>query len=190
MTVCSHPIAWERLVDYWAGDLDDADTDVVDEHLFACEACSAESAGVARIVQAFRTAIPAVVSPAQTAELRARGLVVEENRFEPGERVEVIFEPDVDILIHHLSGIDLSRAERVHVGVRIESTGAVVFEEHFAPFDRDRGEVLIACQRHFAGLPPDVAFDVRVHEQNGRTLEATYSVPHVFRARSGEQTSS
>jgi len=50
--------------------------------------------------------------------------------------------------------------------------------------------VLIACQRHFAGLPPDIAFDVRAHEAVGSAAEpgagggpvslATFLVPHVF----------
>ncbi len=179
-TVCPQPIVWERLVEYWAGDLDEADTDRIDEHLFACDACAAESARVARIARAFRAQIPVVVTSAQTAELRAQGLVVEERHFTPSTRTEVEFGRDVDVLIHHLSGMDLSRAERVELEVRVDSTGAVLFAEHFAPFDRDRGEVLIACQRHFAHLPGDVAFDVRIHEQDGRTIEATYLVPHLY----------
>jgi hypothetical protein len=177
---CLAPIAWERLVDYWAGDLDRAAIDDVEEHLFGCETCSLESARVARIAQALRTAIPPVVTLEQTAELRSRGLVVEENRFEPNERREVVFGRGVDILIHRLGGMDLSSAERVRVDVRIESTGQLVFEEHFAPFDRERGEVLIACQRHFAALPPDVAFEVSVFEPDGRTSAASFMVPHVF----------
>ena len=184
-TTCPRPVAWERLVEYWAGDLAEADADRIDEHLFACDVCAAESARVARIAQAFRAAIPVVVTSAQTAELRAQGLVVEERHFQPSTRTEVEFERGVDVLIHHLSGMDLSRAERVQVDVRVESTGAVLFAEHFAPFDRERGEVLIACQRHFADLPGDVAFDVRIHEQDGRTIEATYLVPHLFPDRPG-----
>ena len=34
---CANPIAWATLVDYWAGDLNDAETAVVDEHLFGCD---------------------------------------------------------------------------------------------------------------------------------------------------------
>jgi hypothetical protein len=177
---CAAPLAWERLVDYWAGDLGAAETESVDEHLFGCAACSAESARVARIVQALRTALPAVITAAQVAELRARGLVVEENRFAPGKRQEVRFAPEIDMLVHHLAGLDLARAERVQVTVRVESTGDILLEEHFAPFDRERGEILIACQRHFASLPPDVAFDVRAHEPSGPAPLARFMVPHVF----------
>ena len=178
---CSSPLTWQRLVDYWAGDLDGFETDAVDEHLFGCIACSTESARVARIVQAFRAALPAVISEEQMLELRARGLVVEENHFVPGRRQEVCFEPHVDILIHRLGGLDLSMADRVDVVVRVESTGVVMFDDHFAPFDREKGEVLIACQPHYAGMPPDVAFDVHVHTPSGVTSLSSFSIPHVFR---------
>ncbi len=177
---CASPIAWERLVDYWAGDLEAAETERVEGHLFACDECSADSARVAQVAHAFRSAIPVVVTAAQTAELRARGLAVEEKRFEPGKRTEVSFGASVDVLILRLAGMDLSRAERVHVGVRVESTGDALTDEHFAPFDRERGEVLVACQRHFAMYPTDIAFVVRVHERDGRTSSATYIVPHAY----------
>jgi hypothetical protein len=177
---CASPIGWSRLVDYWASDLDASESDRLEEHLFGCEACSAEMARVARTAEALRTAIPAVLAPEQLLQLRARGLVVEDNFVTPGTRREAEFRPGVDLLVHHLQGLALAHAERVEVSGRIESTGEVVFEDHFAPFDRARGEVLIACQRHFAHLPPDVAFDVRTHDRGGGVSQATYVVPHVF----------
>jgi hypothetical protein len=180
---CAEPIAWQRLVDYWAGDLDSTESDRVEEHLFACEACTTESERVARIAQAFQTAIPAVVGADQLAELRARGLVVEENPVAAGTLREVVFQPGVDVLIHRLHGLDLALAERVQLSVRIESTGDVIFEDHFAPFDRARGEVLVACQRHFSSFPPDVAFEVRAHDPSGRVSLTTFRVPHVFGAK-------
>jgi hypothetical protein len=177
---CAEPIAWGHLVDYWAGDLAGAESDRVEEHLFACEACTAESERVARVAQAFHTAVPAVVGADQVRELRARGLVVEENSVAPGTRREAVFQPGVDILIHRLHGLDLALAERVHLSVRVESTGDVLFEDHFAPFDRARGEVLVACQRHFSSFPPDVVFDVRAHNPSGGVALTTFTVPHVF----------
>ena len=64
--------------------------------------------------------------------------------------------------------------------MRVESTGALLFEDHFAPFDRARGEVLIACQRHFVHFPPDVAFDVRAYAGPAELSATTFLVPHVF----------
>jgi hypothetical protein len=116
--------------------------------LFECGSCTREAERVSLIVQAFRTQIPAVISASDVAGLRGRGLTIVDNEFAPGVRSPVTFDPGVDLLVHHLGGLDLSAAERVEVQVRTES-GLPIFEELFAPFDRDRGEVLIACQRHY-----------------------------------------
>lgn len=180
MKACANPLPWERLVEYWAGDLDEAATDAVDEHLFSCEPCSTESARVARIAQAFRSQLPVVVTSAQLAELKARGLVVEENEFTPGTRRAVTFERHVDLLVHHLVGLDLADVERVHLFVKSESRDEVLFEDPFAPFDRARGEILVACQRHFGMLPPDVVFDVRAIRAKSPPTTARFVVPHLF----------
>lgn len=177
---CTAPLAWELLVDYWADDLDASVLGQVEEHLFGCASCSATSERIARIVQAIRSAIPPIIDSETVAVLRARGLVIEENVFWPGQRQVVTFGPGVDLLIHRLQGLDLSRAERVAVSIRAEASGALLFEDPAAPFDRQRGEVLIACQRHFVAYPPDIVFDVRAHEPSGGTSTARFVVPHLF----------
>jgi hypothetical protein len=179
-TACAAPLAWEQLVDYWAGDLDAEESDRVEEHVFACAACARELERVARIAEAFRRQIPPVVSPEQVAALRARGVAIEENVIPPGARREVTFARDVEVMVHRLGGLDLSRTERVELTVKVESTGDVLMVDPLAPFDRERGEVLIACQRHFALFPPDIVFEVRAHEPSGASTTATFIVPHVF----------
>jgi hypothetical protein len=177
---CKSPLTNEQLVAYWADDLDDAALESIEDHLFGCDTCLAGAERVAQIAQAFRTSLPPVISPEELDGLRAKGLAIVENLFEAGKRQAVAFEPGVDLLIHHLGGLDLAGAERVQVTVRNESGGPVIFEEMFAPFDRERGEVLIACQRHFAAYPPDVVFDVRVHRAAAAPELATYIIPHSF----------
>ena len=177
---CAAPIPWSRLTDYWAGDLEAAENDDIEEHMFGCAACTAELARVAHVVQSLRGTIPAVVDEAALQALRDQGLAIDENPVTAGTRREVTFRAGVDLLIHRLTGMDLSRAQRVEVIVRSESTGALLMEDHFAPFDRARGEVLIACQRHFALMPPDIVFDVHAHDEAGAVSTATFVVPHVF----------
>lgn len=73
---------------------------------------------------------------------------------------------------------------RVEVTVSSESSSETLFVDPLAPFDPARGEVLIACQRHFAAFPPDVVFDVRALAADGAELaRARYRVPHEFVAR-------
>jgi hypothetical protein len=54
------------------------------------------------------------------------------------------------------------------------------------PFDRDSGEVLIACQRHFVAFPPTIVAEVRARDATGSTRAARYPIPHVFERRAGE----
>mgnify|MGYP006262752617 CR=1 FL=1 len=73
----------------------------------------------------------------------------------------------------------MSDADRVRVTVRVEETGDILFDAPFAPFDAERGEVLIACQRHFAALPPNIMFEVHSYKGAAVTSES-FTVPHRF----------
>ena len=177
---CSNPATWETLVDYWAGDLDDASTGLLEEHLFACADCTAASARAAAVTETARAAIPPVVSRERLQRLRARGARIRENDFRPGERREVRFASDTDLLIHRLGGLDLTDAERVGFQVTIESTGQLVTSMEAAPFDPAEGAVLVACQRHYAFLPPDTVMAVSIHVPGAPPRTATYTILHRF----------
>jgi anti-sigma factor RsiW len=174
------PIAWESLVDYWAGELDEAATAAVDEHLFGCPDCTATSARVAAVTEAVRSLLPVVVSRDKVERLRKQGARVRENAFVPGDRREVTFSPDTDLLIHRLGGLDLTGAERVDCRVTVESTGALISSVDAAPFDPAEGEVLVACQRHYAAFPHDTVLAVSVHSPGLPPRTATYTILHRF----------
>src|SRR5947208_14764683 len=120
---CPNPLDWGALVDYWAGDLDADATETVEDHLFGCPDCTAIAARVASVTEALRAALPPVVSRERVERLRARGARIRENAFLPGDRREVVFAHDADLLIHRLSGLDLSGANRVDFRIASESTG-------------------------------------------------------------------
>jgi hypothetical protein len=172
------------LIDYWTRDVSPEQLDSVEIHLFACDACTAEAERYAKIAGALRGWLSPAISAAQLAELKAQGLVVEENTFAPGTRTTVTFGAQLDLMIHHLAGLDLASADRVELMVRSESAG-LVHHDPFAPFDAARGEILIACQKHFALFPHDIVFDVDVHRSSGPPVRSTYELPHVFAGVSG-----
>jgi hypothetical protein len=167
------------LLDYWTRDLSPVELESVEAHLFACDVCTTEAERFARIAGAFRSFLPPAITGAQLDDLKAKGIAIEENSFTPGTRTTVTFGSQVDLLIHHLTGLDLASAERVELTVRSASAG-LVHHDPFAPFDAARGEVLIACQKHFAAFPSDIVFDVDVHRASGRPVRSTYEMPHVF----------
>lgn len=178
---CRSPLTWEELVAYWAADLTPADQDRADEHLLGCSACTAEAARVFAVVQALREVIPPVVTRRMLESLRARGLKIEENTFAPGDRREALFSKGLDLLVHRLSGFELSGAQHVNVTLRVENSDQVLAEIPNAPFDARDG-VLIACQRHYANLPPDVVFEVSGLDASGAERHARYTILHVYPA--------
>lgn len=175
---CTTPLTDEQLVAYWADDIDADALAQIEDHIFACEECLARATSLQQIAQIFR-ALPPVISYAELATLRAQGATIIDTDFVAGQRTTVTFEPHVHFMIHHLTGLDLATAERVEVVGRDES-GNIMFVDPLAPFERDRGEVLIACQRHFAAFPRDVVFDVRVHRAATPPVLSTYFIPHIF----------
>jgi hypothetical protein len=177
---CRSPIAFDSLVAYWAGDLTSTECDAVEEHVMGCASCSAASARVAAIAVAVRAQIPPIVSREVLSQLRDRGLRIVENPVKPGERKQAVFTADIDVLLHRLGGLDLSRATRVGVTVSVEETGDILFQTDEVPFDRDSGEVLICCQKHFSAFPPNIKFDVRCRDASGQERVTAYLVPHVF----------
>jgi hypothetical protein len=129
----------ELLIDYFADDVEPAQLDAIEGHLFACTSCTAEAERVVQVVASLRALPPVGITRAQIAALQARGVRVREADFAAEVRKVAEFTPGDDVLIHHLSGLDLAHAERVHVTVKVESSGATLVEDHFAPFDRERG---------------------------------------------------
>jgi hypothetical protein len=178
MTGCATPAAWETLVAYWAGDLPAAEEESLEEHLMGCPHCTAESARVAAITETARAMIPPVLTRAALERLRAKGMRVLDSAFAPGERREALFPRDVDLLIFHLTGVDLSGAARVELTLRSESLGTLLRSVPEAPFDPGSGEVLLCCQRHFASLPKDLVVEVRVHDERGEERASKYTILH------------
>jgi len=177
---CRAPIPWEVLVEYWAKETSPEDLDALELHLMSCAECSASSARVAAVTETLRGMIPPVIDGAKLTELRARGLRILENPVGRDERKEVFFPGDVDILLHRLRGLDLRDARAVQVRVLREGTGDTLLDVGEVPFDRDQGEILIACQRHFSEFPHDVLFEVLAQQRSGAIERVRYPVPHRF----------
>lgn len=178
----THPIPFETLVAYWCHDLPAAEADAVEEHVMGCAACTKASESVAAITLKLRALVPPIVTLERVAKLREGGTRIVENTMAPGERKAVTFRSDVDILLHRLGGLDLSAAEHVTVTVLDDDTGAIVTAQPHAPFERASGEVLVACQRHFAVFPPNVRFEIEATMRSGVVTRAWYVAPHTFEA--------
>src|SRR5262249_43693640 len=125
--------------------------------------------------------IPPALSSNGLQRLRSRGLRVREHPLAPGGPHDAVFPNDADVLLFRLSGLDLTRASDVELTMRVEGSGEVLMSER-APFDRDGGEVLLACQRHFATFPPNTVAEVRIRDAEGRESVTHYTIHHHFPA--------
>jgi hypothetical protein len=179
---CAKPIAFETLVAWWTRDLPEEEASSVEEHLFACDACAATSEKLASLAEGLGGLVPPVISHAHRDRLVAEGKRVRFTPCEADGRATAHFAAGVDFLVHGLRG-DLSRAESVDVEVMREDGTTLVAIEH-APFDRDAGEVLIACQRHYEYLHAPGAnptFRVFASEAGERRRVGDYYVEHIWR---------
>ena len=105
--VCASPIADERLIDYWAGDLPAADGAAVEEHLFACADCSARleavaavAGGVAALARQGR--ISGIISRAMLNKLQRDGVRIRQFTLDPGEIVPCAAYPGDDVVVTSL----------------------------------------------------------------------------------------
>ena len=174
---CASALSWETLVDWWAGDLDEAAGSSVEEHLLGCDVCSGVASRVAATAEAVRTMIPPVVGPDRLAELVRAGVRILENPIAPGQISDFQFPRNTDLAVHVLGGLVVPSGARVEVTLRSLATGNVLGRIEDAPFDARRGAVYLACQRDYAQLDHDLVAEVRVGEDEP---VAEYTILHHF----------
>jgi hypothetical protein len=170
----------ETVAALWAGELGEPDATSFCEHIFSCDVCAARAERTAKLVGGLRALVPMVISAAHRDRLVAGGMRIHVTPVRAGVDGRARFAPDVDLLVHALAA-DLSAATRVDVEI-VGPTGApsLVFEN--VPFDRARGEVLIACQRHYEGMfDGDPLFQVHAVEAEARRQVGQYRVVHEWR---------
>jgi hypothetical protein len=178
---CADPIPFETLVALWAGELEAAAAERVEEHVFACDACAASSASLDRLMGSLLGQIPPVLSRALRDRLDARGLRLTEHAFESDRRGRFEFGADLDVVVLALRG-DLTDARRVDVEIA-DPGGQVHLSFANVPFDATRGEVLIACQQHYRDYPLNQAPEFRVYavgEGGVRRRVGSYVIEHVW----------
>lgn len=174
---CDGRVSWEVLVDWWAGDLDEAQASAVEEHLLACDDCSAVASRVASTAETLRTMVPPVVRPERLRRLARSGIRIVENPLAPGQTSTFHFPAAADLAVHVLGGLALGPGAEVEVTIRSLASGNVLGHLEDAPFDAERGAVYLACQRDYAQLDHDIVAEVRVAKA-GEPLR--YTILHHF----------
>lgn len=140
-------IGFERLLAYWFGESDDAETQAIDEHLMRCDACGRELDQLAATAQAVRDAflageVGAAVSPAFVAALAQRGIRVREYRVPHNGSIACTVAPEDQVLVSRLEA-PLQGVRRLDVVSALPDAA-----EHLqdVPFDPSSGEVVLAVR--------------------------------------------
>ncbi|MBT0961304.1 zf-HC2 domain-containing protein [Denitromonas iodatirespirans] len=169
----NHP-AFTDLLDYWFGDTDDATTERIDAHLFACDACGAQIDRLAGMARALRDAfaagqLSAVVSPDFVERLVEQGLRVREYRVQRNGSVNCSVGADDDVVVGRLQ-LPLDGVQRLDVASDL-SLGGDTHWLRDIPFDASRGEiVLMARIAELRGRP--------AHEMHVRVLSVDAQQAH------------
>ena len=101
---CTKP---QELLEYWLGELDQARESRLDEHLFACAACSERlralvDLGAAIRGEILRGSFGFVVPASHVRKFKDGGLRVREYSLEPGGSVDCTITPDDDLVVAYL----------------------------------------------------------------------------------------
>jgi hypothetical protein len=144
---CTAPWGPDALLDWWTGDLPQHEVAALEEHLFACDACTAALAGIEALAASVRRLTAAgrfraAVAPSVLDLLAARGLRIRTYRPRPGETIPCGAAPEDQLLVARIP-VDLRGVARLDLAVCDERW---VERERLVdvPLDRARAEVVVA----------------------------------------------
>jgi hypothetical protein len=137
------PVPAQELEAYWLGELDEAQELGLEEHLFACAACSERLRALVEIGAAIRGelrhgGVSAVLPETFVRRLKEVGLRVREYDLGPGGSVNCTVTPDDDLVVAYLKA-PLKDVHRLDIVIHVVDAGTQRVND--VPFDPDAGSV-------------------------------------------------
>lgn len=165
MPECNAPLLDDSLVDYWAGDSAPDETEAIEAHLFACEACTARlaqlgsmGAGLAALVRQGR--VSGLISRALINRMQRDGVCLRMYTVSPGETVPCAVFPGDDLVVACLRA-DFTGVGAMNISVTGPATWSTVeFEE--VPISPSEGEVFVAFPAAFVRQMPSTRLELRL----------------------------
>ena len=133
MTLAACTVDPRELLEYWLGELDETNEARLDEHLFACAACTRRLAAIVELGAAVRGEIRRgefgfVVPTPYMRRLAKAGLRVREYEVEPGGTVDCTITPDDDFVASILRA-PLNGVRRLDVLIDDPTAGKLRFND-------------------------------------------------------------
>lgn len=176
---CPRSLGPDELARFWLGDLDERDATNLEDHVFECTACHEVLHGLAAIGNGVRVAmtfdrLPPLPTPERLAELRASGMRLVVLTLAPGDVVTRHMDLEVDGIVYLLHA-PLSAVAQVDLEI-CSPAGERFLLVRSVPFDRTKGEVVLACGRHTAEVAPESL--IRLFDGKQNSLLAEYRLVH------------
>lgn len=176
----SHPSA-ETLAAYWLGELPEADLRALEEHLFACEPCTAANARMAALPRALAFAVPPLITTAEAARLQALDPRIVRTKVASGGRGVADFSKGAEAQLMVLQA-DLRGADQVEVTLCARD-GTPLIPPRGAPFDAEAGTVTVACRAHYLAngtFPLEITLQLEAISEGERRPVGTFDIDHVL----------
>jgi len=179
---CASPIPAATLLEYWLGELDEAQEGRLDEHLLGCGHCSANLQSLVDVAGEVRAAVSAgavhaVLTDAFVKRLAAQGLRLREYRVPHNGSVYCTVAPEDDLLITRLDA-PLTGVERLDLEHLGEDPGLERLRD--VPFDAAAGEVVYTSRIERVRALPATTLRVRLLAvaPSGERLVGEYTFHH------------
>lgn len=165
----------------WSLDeLSETDAEAFEAHFFGCTRCFTHAQRLQRLVVGLRSALPPFLTKERQKNLAATRGSLPAVHVAPGEQATIRLggSTPVGIWVMHAA---LADVERVDFEARA-ADGSLLFAVSDVPFDRERGEVLLACQLHYRALPmgPDLFAKLSARHGAETRVLGEYILNHEF----------
>ena len=165
----------------WSLDeLDRSQTEAFEEHYFTCDACFSRADRMHRLIADLGALLPPILTRDRRQKLEGTMPSLTEVDVRPGERASIQLgrSAEVGLWIIHAP---LEHAARVDFEAR-SADGGLLFALTDVPFDRVRGEVVLACQLHYRANPrtQEMHVALNVSSPDGARPVGPYILLHTY----------
>jgi len=162
---CKAPIDPAVLADYWLALLPAAEEEIVETHLFECDACGDKLRSIIELAEALRAlarsgALRVILPEHFIRHAAETGQRVRQYDFVPGQTVPCTISADDDLLVARFA-VDMTGAERVDVSFR-DPQGVERGRMNDIPVRPDAGHVIFQESAMFAKAAPSSSMVARL----------------------------
>lgn len=180
---CQSPIAWDELLAYWLGELDDDNTARIEEHYLGCGQCSQRLDQLVELAQgigelARTSGVSMVINDGFVERLKNDGLQVREYHVPQNGSVNCTIVPDDDFVVGYLE-TPLSDVHRIDMLSRFDFEDTPRRQED-VPFIAESGVVVLAPPVDAIKALPASSLQIRLLaiDETGERMLGEYTFNH------------